>query len=153
ARRAGSSSAKSSCRRFLEAASTMKRRRHGARSRATGLLLLSVLTASGARAQTGAAPDAPAPESPPAPGSILPPRLLTFAPAEFPPSEIAGGRGATVVLQISIDASGRVASVAVVGPATPAFDAAAVAAAGKLVFAPATANGVPIPVTITYRYQ
>jgi TonB family protein len=123
------------------------------RPRAPALLLLPALLARAAYAQGGAATEAPQPQEPTSARAIVPPKLLTFVPAEFPPSEIASGRGATVVLQLSIDAGGRVVSVAVVGPATPAFDAAAVAAAGKLVFAPATVGGVPIPVTITYRTQ
>jgi TonB family protein len=119
------------------------------------LLLLSVLTmGQRAMAQSGRPTEAP-----PAAGTatptrtILPPKLVTFVPAQFPPSEIAAGRGATVILQISIDASGRVAAVTVVGSAAPAFDAAAVAAATQFLFEPATVDGAPIPVKITYRTQ
>ncbi len=86
--------------------------------------------------------------------TIAPPKLLTFVRAEFPPSEIASGQGATVVLQIAIDASGQVVDVTVIGSATPAFDASAIAAAKKFVFEPATVIcSKPIPVKITYRYQ
>jgi TonB family protein len=99
-------------------------------------------------------PEAAVPAAAPAQlRAIRPPRLVTFVEAEFPPSEIASGRGATVVLQIAIDGSGRVVSVTVVGSATPAFDAAAVAAAGQFVFEPATIEGKPIPVKITYHYE
>jgi TonB family protein len=98
-------------------------------------------------------------EAPPAAGAasptrtIVPPKLVTFVQAEFPPSELAAGRGASVVLQISIDASGRVVAVTVVASATPAFDAAAVAAAAQFRFEPAKLDGAPIPVKITYRTQ
>ncbi len=85
--------------------------------------------------------------------AILPPKLLHFVEAEFPPSEVAAGRGAAVVLQIAIDGTGKVAAVTVVTSAGPAFDAAAVAAATQFVFSPALANGTPIPVKIGYRYQ
>jgi TonB family protein len=93
----------------------------------------------------------PAPAAPQR--TIVPPKLVTFAQAEFPPSEVEAGRGATVVLQIAIDAAGKVAAVAVLESAGPAFDNAAVAAAKQFVFEPATADGKPIPVKITYRYQ
>jgi TonB family protein len=127
-------------------------RRAGQRGRGQRVLLLlaaSALFTGAARAE----PDAPPPEGSPPSAAIVPPKLLTFVPAEFPPSEIAAGRGATVVLELSIDAGGRVVKIAVVGAATPAFDAAAVAAAGKLLFSPAMAGGSPIPATITYRTQ
>src|SRR6516165_2715837 len=107
--------------------------------RAKALLLLSALITATASAEPGAGSNAPPPEGSPAASAIVPPKLLTFVPAEFPPAEMTAGRGATVVLELSIDAGGRVVKVAVVGPATPAFDAAAVVAAGKLLFAPATA--------------
>jgi TonB family protein len=84
---------------------------------------------------------------------IVPPKLTTFVEAEFPPSEIKAGKGAAVLLQIAIDATGKVASVAVVESAGPAFDQAAVAAAKQFVFTPATVDGTPIPVKIAYRYQ
>jgi TonB family protein len=84
---------------------------------------------------------------------IVPPKLVTFVQADFPPSEVASGKGATVVLQIAIDVTGKVVGVTVIGSAGPAFDAAARGAALQFVFEPATANGKPIPVKITYGYQ
>jgi TonB family protein len=102
-------------------------------------------TSSPAAAQT---PPAAAPAR-----VIVPPKLATFVQADFPPSEIAAGRGATVVLQIAIDATGKVVGVTVLGSAGPAFDAAATGAASRFVFEAATLNGKPIPVKITYRYQ
>ena len=84
---------------------------------------------------------------------IVPPKLTTFVEAEFPPSEVKAGKGAAVLLQIAIDATGKVASVAVVESGGPAFDIAAVAAARQFVFTPATVDGTPIPVKIAYRYQ
>ena len=87
-----------------------------------------------------------------APRVIVPPKLTKFVEAEFPPSEAASGKGATVVLQISITATGSVAEVVVLQSAGKVFDDPAVAAAKQFVFEPAKANGVPIPVKITYRY-
>jgi TonB family protein len=95
----------------------------------------------------------------PAPGgdappqrTIVPPKLVKFVEAEFPPSEAAAGKGATVMLQIAIAATGQVADVKVLESAGAAFDAAAVAAAKQFVFDPALVDGKPIPVKITYRY-
>jgi TonB family protein len=83
---------------------------------------------------------------------ITAPRLTHFVEADFPPSEAAAGRGATVVLQIAITATGSVADVRVLESAGAAFDVAALAAARQFVFEPAMVDGVPIPVKITYRY-
>jgi TonB family protein len=84
--------------------------------------------------------------------SIVPPKLVHFVEAEFPASEAAAGRGATVVLQIAITATGSVADVRVLESASPAFDVAALEAARQFVFEPALVNGAAIPVKITYRY-
>jgi len=83
---------------------------------------------------------------------IVPPKLTTFVQAEFPPSEIVAGKGATVVLSIAIDPTGKVVGVTVVESAGPAFDTAAVGAASQFVFEPASVDGKTIPVKITYRY-
>ena len=85
--------------------------------------------------------------------AITPPRLETFVEAEFPEAEKAAGKGATVVLEIAIKETGEVADVRVTGPASPAFDAAAVAAAKRFMFAPAARDGAPIAVKIAYRYD
>jgi TonB family protein len=99
------------------------------------------------------APSAAGQDAPAAPQHVIvAPKLTTFVQAEFPPSEIAAGRGATVVLQIAIDTTGKVAGVGVLESAGPAFDAAAVGAAKQFVFEPAIVDGKPIPVKITYRY-
>jgi TonB family protein len=83
---------------------------------------------------------------------IVAPKLTHFVEADFPPSEAAAGRGATVVLQIAITATGTVADVKVLESAGPAFDVAALAAARQFVFEPAFVDGTAIPVKITYRY-
>jgi len=83
---------------------------------------------------------------------IVPPKLVKFVEAEFPPSEVKAGKGATVVLQIAIGATGTVAEVTVLESGGPAFDPPAVAAARQFVFEPAQVDGKPIPVKIQYRY-
>jgi TonB family protein len=114
-------------------------------------VLAAVALATGAAevsaqpAQAAATADAPA-------HVIVPPKLVKFVEAEFPPSEAKAGRGATVVLQIAITATGGVADVTVQGSAGPAFDVPAVAAARQFVFEPAVVDGKAIPVKITYRY-
>lgn len=76
-----------------------------------------------------------------------PPKLLEFVEAEGP----APG-GATVVLQIDIDATGAVAAVEVITSGGAPFDAAARSAAQRFVFAPAEIDGEPAPIRIQYRY-
>jgi TonB family protein len=80
------------------------------------------------------------------------PQLRTFVEAEYPPDKRAAGIEAAVLLQIEIGADGRVEGVTVAQSAGPDFDAAALAAARRFVFAPAEIDGKPAPVKITYRY-
>jgi TonB family protein len=125
-------------------------------SRVARVALVSALVlASGsrARAQGPASGTARPADAPPAKREVVPPKLVKFVEAEFPPSELAAEKSATVTLQIAIRDTGDVAAVAVSGSAGPAFDAAAVAAAKQFVFEPATVNGKAIPVRITYRYE
>src|SRR5262249_36734190 len=83
---------------------------------------------------------------------ITPPKLVQFVEAVYPEAEKAAGTMADVVLQIGIADTGQVVAVAVLEPAGPAFDAAAVAAAKQFVFEPARVNGKAIPVKIQYKY-
>ena len=112
--------------------------------------LAAAALATGA-AEASAQPAQPLAADAPA-RTIVPPKLVKFVEAEFPPSEAKAGHGATVVLQIAITATGSVADVTVQQSAGPAFDAPAVAAAKQFVFEPAVVDGKPIPVKITYRY-
>ena len=81
------------------------------------------------------------------------PKLVKFVEAPFPESERAAGKGAAVVLQVAISATGSVDEVAVAQTAGPAFDAAAMAAVKQFVFEPAEIDGKPAPVKIVYRYE
>jgi TonB family protein len=81
------------------------------------------------------------------------PRLARFVEAPFPESERAGGAGASVVLEILISAAGRVDAARVIGPASPAFDAAALEAVKQFEFEPAEIDGNPAPIKIQYRYE
>jgi len=83
------------------------------------------------------------------------PVLATVVEATWPPGAIEARAEATVVLQIDIDADGRVEAVEVLESAASAFafDTAAIEAARQFVFEPAEAGGVRVPVRITYRYH
>ena len=82
-----------------------------------------------------------------------PPELTRFVEAEYPPSALEEGREASVVLEITIDARGRVSDVNVFESADPEFDAAAIAAARQFEFVPAEFDGVPGPIRIHYKYD
>jgi len=85
------------------------------------------------------------------PTDVVAPVLETFVEAPFP--EAADTREAVVVLVLDVDAEGHVARATVKEGAGDAFDAAAVAAAERFVFKPATRAGRPIPSRILYRYS
>ncbi len=57
------------------------------------------------------------------------------------------------MLEITIDARGRVSDVKVFESADPEFDAAAIAAARQFEFVPAEFDGVPGPIRIHYKYD
>jgi TonB family protein len=82
-----------------------------------------------------------------------PPKLVTFVEADYPESEKAAGKTASVVLQLGIAADGSVSDVKVMESAGPAFDAPAVEAARRFVFEPAEVDGKPAPIRINYRYE
>ena len=82
-----------------------------------------------------------------------PPKLVHFVEAPFPPSETAAQSGASVVLEILIDETGKVSAARVIGAASPAFDAAALQAARGFEFEPAEIDGKPAPIKIQYRYE
>ena len=81
------------------------------------------------------------------------PRLLNFVEAPYPEEEKAAGRAASVTLEIAISETGAVTDAQVTVPASPAFDAAALAAVKQFVFDPAEIDDKPAPVKITYRYD
>lgn len=83
---------------------------------------------------------------------IRAPELLEFHNAVYPPEAEAAGVEAAVVLLLTIDATGMVSEAVVATGAGQGFDEAAVAAAQRFVFTPATRDGEPIPSRIRYRY-
>ncbi len=119
------------------------------------LVALSLAVAWSAAAQNAATAEKDSGE-PSAEPVIVPPVLQQATAAVYPARAQEEGISASVVLEIDIDAEGNVEGVSVLTPATPpgyGFDEAAQEAAFSFVFSPATENGVPIPVRITYRYD
>ncbi len=99
------------------------------------------------------AADAGAPEPPALEPVLVAPRLLEFSEAAYPGEALARGQSALVVLQLDIDAEGRVTAAEVVDPAGHGFDEAARDAALRFRFAPALKDGHPVPSRIRYRYS
>lgn len=89
----------------------------------------------------------------PAPQLTRPPSVLQFVEAEYPQSEKAEGRAASVVLDVAISATGTVDDARVVNSAGPAFDEAALQAVRQFLFTPAEIDHQPAPVRIQYRYD
>jgi TonB family protein len=112
------------------------------RYRTIGALLL-VLAVAPAVAQT----------PPEAPKLTKAPKLLHFVEAPFPESERAAGRTATVQLRLTLNEKGAVTAADVTGPASPAFDAAAQAAALQFTFEPAEIDGKPAAIRILFKYE
>ena len=97
-------------------------------------------------------------DAPAAPGSaakepvIVPPKLTKFVDAVYPPEEFKAGKGAVVVMQLTIDAEGAVEEAGITQSGGAVFDTAATEAAMQFEFTPALIDGVAQPVQIGYRY-
>lgn len=83
---------------------------------------------------------------------LVPPSLVTFVEAVYPPEAEAQRLEGAVELAITLDAEGRVTDVTVTAPAGHGFDEAAVAAAKQFVFEPARKGDRAVPSRIGYRY-
>ncbi|MEM9190657.1 MAG: TonB family protein, partial [Myxococcota bacterium] len=83
---------------------------------------------------------------------LVPPELRDFVQAAYPAAAEAEGIEATVVLELTISAEGTVTEARVVTAVGNGFDEAAVAAAERFIFVPATRDGEPVPARIRYRY-
>ncbi len=84
---------------------------------------------------------------------FTPPVLKEKVPAVYPPDAEAAGRQGTVLMELVVDADGKVVDAKVVASAGANFDEAALAAARQFRFEPGRADGKPVPVRVTYRYQ
>jgi TonB family protein len=113
-----------------------------------GILFVSlVLRPRTALAQVGE----PAP-APPA-GETTPPELVKFVEAPYPEEARQKGLEANVVLELSVDAEGKVTQAIVKEPVGHGFDEAAVAAALKFEFRPARRGERAVASRLLYRYS
>jgi TonB family protein len=110
-------------------------------------LLPLLLSPALARAQSAEAPDAGATPR------LVAPEPVAIEPAAFPDAARALGIAeASVVLRLSIDASGTVTDAEVIEPAGHGFDEAARAALLRSRFSPALRDGQAMAARIRYRY-
>jgi TonB family protein len=87
------------------------------------------------------------------PPVVVPPTLVRFVHADYPPEAFAEGVEAAVDLLVVVDAEGKVAEATVQQPVGRGFDEAALAAVRQFEFEPALVDGVPTPVRIGYTYR
>lgn len=101
-----------------------------------------------ARAQA-VAPPSTAPDAP----LVVAPELVQFRNATYPEAANEAQLEGVVLLKLHVNAEGQVVDAQVVAPAGHGFDEAAVEAARRFVFRPATRNGSPVAAKIHYRYR
>jgi len=98
------------------------------------------------------APVAPPPAAAAEP-VVVPPSLEHFEEAKLPPElDVTPGQY-VVTLTLTVSEAGAVTEVLVAASDLPALNDLAVAAARGFLFSPATVDGAPVPVQITYRYS
>lgn len=85
--------------------------------------------------------------------ALVPPELLEFHEATYPPQAARERLGGRVVLLLTLDVEGRVSEAEVETPAGHGFDRAAREAALRFRFAPARRGSTPIPARIRYVYE
>ena len=124
------------------------------RERSRHVVPAFALAAAVAFAPDAAHAQALAPPGQDTPQAITPPRLAADSPARYPQAALdAHFRAAvTVVLVLDIDATGKVTRARVDAPVGHGFDEAALAAADKLGFDPATQGEKPTAARIRFRY-
>lgn len=99
---------------------------------------------------------APKEDAPAADEELTPPVLVKDVKPIYPAAAEEAGIAAEVVLNVDIDATGKVENASVLQAADPAgygFDEAAIEAAKQLVFEPAKLGVQAIPVSISYRFR
>ncbi|MDB4973372.1 MAG: Outer rane receptor protein [Myxococcaceae bacterium] len=79
-----------------------------------------------------------------APVQLLPPRVLSSRPPEYPASHLGHGEHPTVVLKVTILADASIADIGIEHTAGPDFDEAAIAAIKQWRFEPARRGELPI---------
>lgn len=86
-------------------------------------------------------------------GELTPPRVTTNVEPQYPAEKKGSGEAAVVVVDLAIDATGKVTDAKIRTSGGDAFDAAALEAAKILVFEPAKRGETPIPSKIPYRFE
>jgi TonB family protein len=113
-------------------------------------LVIGALVAAPAPAAAQA--PAPAPAAPPAPDkAFVPPRAHGSDvpyPADAPPHT----EPVEVTVKLTVDPAGKVSRVELIGEAHPVFDDAVIAAARAFEFDPATYDGKPVAVEVTFTH-
>lgn len=84
---------------------------------------------------------------------IVPPTLLAEATPDYPTEARERNLRGDVVVRVGIDETGKVVDVVLVAGVHPLLDLPSLEAARHLVFAPATQDGVAVPVTVDYRFH
>ncbi len=87
--------------------------------------------------------------------AFVPPALIRFVEATYPPRALEEGVQSSVVLQLDLGVDGRVTAAEVIdaGLEGYGFAEAALEAAKRFEFSPAKENGQPITVRINYKYN
>ena len=129
-------------------------RSHRARLCAAALVTVALSSTPGLAAAQPAQPAQPAAPPQPAP-KLVPPKISSDGGAVYPQKAIDDKvkDAVTVVLVLEIDAQGVVTNATVETPMGHGFDEAAVDAAKKITFEPATRDGKPIPSRIKHKYE
>jgi TonB family protein len=124
---------------------------------ALGLGLLACLASErSAIAQEKPDPAPPEEAAPLADEELIPPVLKGDVQPVYPPAAKEAGIASDVVLNVEIDATGKVENATVVKPAEAqgyGFDEAALEAAKRLEFEPARVGELAVPVSISYRFR
>jgi len=121
--------------------------------RLASALALALLAPAQALAQIApTSPQNPAPGQ--APNAAVAPRLTQFVQAEYPPEALAQGVEGSVLLELSVDATGQVTDARVLRSiGNEPLDRAALEAARRFVFEPARRDGEAVPAVLRYRYR
>ena len=90
--------------------------------------------------------------APAVPPDLQPPQLTQDAKPAYPPALRERGVAGAVVVELTVSDQGSPQDIKVVDSAGPEFDAAALEAAARLRFAPATRAGKAVAVRIRYRF-
>ncbi len=120
------------------------------------VVLGALLLPSLAKAQEAPASPPPEETAPLADEKLIPPVLKGDVQPIYPQAAKDAGIAADVLLNVDIDATGKVENATILQPAAAAgygFDEAALEAAKRLEFEPARVGELAVPVSISYRFR